>query len=47
MTVEDGLEWLEEYATGMQNAGEPIPLCDHLWQTRNIILRLEEWKAKR
>jgi hypothetical protein len=39
MTVEDGLEWLEEYATGMQNAGEPIPEPDHLEHTRNIILR--------
>jgi hypothetical protein len=46
MNVEDGLEWLEQYASGMQRDGEPHPLCDHIWQTRNIILRLEEWKAK-
>jgi hypothetical protein len=44
---EEGLAWLAQYADGMQRDGEPPALCDHLWQTRNIILRLEEWKAKK
>jgi hypothetical protein len=47
MTDEAGLEWLERKAIAMLNDGEPTPLCDHIWQTRNIILRLNEWKAKR
>jgi hypothetical protein len=44
---EDGLEWLARKAVEMLNAGEPTQLCDHVWQTRNIILRLAEWKAKK
>jgi hypothetical protein len=41
------LEWLDEYASGMLRDNEPHALCDHVWQTRNIILRLEEWKGQK